>query len=392
MSKELSFSMRVLLCALLLFASLAGFMATDLVLPAVPQLPEVLDGTVAETQYILAAFILGNAIGLLLFGAISWRVRRRHILIVSMAGFGVASFLCTQVGSVWPLVFLRVLQGFFTAGATVLAPGIIRQLFSEKGATQAMGAFASLESLAPAAGPIVGFWLLEIGDWKLSFEVLVVVGIVLAIVFALIGHRIPRSSGEGNRGSYISLLRSKTYIRYSLSQALCVGGLIVFVFCAPAVYVRAWGGTMTDFIIMQCSGVACFILASNSTSWFVNRFGAERVIWAGTALAVIASFLMLIYAVFGGQNALVVAGLFAPLNMALGLRGPPGFLRAIIAGGGQDDRASSLLVLAIFASVSAGTAILAPFVDKGMLEVAILVLAMELGSLVLLWVFPKLPD
>ena len=303
-----------------------------------------------------------------------------------------ASFLCTQVGSVWPLVFLRVLQGFFTAGATVLAPGIIRQLFSEKGATQAMGAFASLESLAPAAGPIVGFWLLEIGDWKLSFEVLVVVGIVLAIVFALIGHRIPRSSGEGNRGSYISLLRSKTYIRYSLSQALCVGGLIVFVFCAPAVYVRAWGGTMTDFIIMQCSGVACFILASNSTSWFVNRFGAERVIWAGTALAVIASFLMLIYAVFGGQNALVVAGLFAPLNMALGLRGPPGFLRAIIAGGGQDDRASSLLVLAIFASVSAGTAILAPFVDKGMLEVAILVLAMELGSLVLLWVFPKLPD
>ena len=392
MSKELSFSMRVLLCALLLFASLAGFMATDLVLPAVPQLPEVLDGTVAETQYILAAFILGNAIGLLLFGAISWRVRRRHILIVSMAGFGVASFLCTQVGSVWPLVFLRVLQGFFTAGATVLAPGIIRQLFSEKGATQAMGAFASLESLAPAAGPIVGFWLLEIGDWKLSFEVLVVVGIVLAIVFALIGHRIPRSSGEGNRGSYISLLRSKTYIRYSLSQALCVGGLIVFVFCAPAVFVRAWGGTMTDFIIMQCSGVACFILASNTTSWFVNRFGAERVIWAGTALAVIASFLMLIYAVCGGQNALVVAGLFAPLNMALGLRGPPGFLRAIIAGGGQDDRASSLLVLAIFASVSAGTAILAPFVDKGMLEVAILVLAMELGSLVLLWVFPKLPD
>lgn len=392
MSKELSFSMRVLLCALLLFASLAGFMATDLVLPAVPQLPEVLDGTVAETQYILAAFILGNAIGLLLFGAISWRVHRRHILIVSMAGFGVASFLCTQVGSVWPLVFLRVLQGFFTAGATVLAPGIIRQLFSEKGATQAMGAFASLESLAPAAGPIVGFWLLEIGDWKLSFEVLVVVGIVLAIVFALIGHRIPRSSGEGNRGSYISLLRSKTYIRYSLSQALCVGGLIVFVFCAPAVFVRAWGGTMTDFIIMQCSGVACFILASNTTSWFVNRFGAERVIWAGTALAVIASFLMLIYAVCGGQNALVVAGLFAPLNMALGLRGPPGFLRAIIAGGGQDDRASSLLVLAIFASVSAGTAILAPFVDKGMLEVAILVLAMELGSLVLLWVFPKLPD
>ncbi len=392
MTKDLSLFMRALICALLLFASLAGFIATDLVLPAVPQLPEELNGSVAETQYILAAFIFGNAIGLLLFGAISWRLRRRYILIIGMAGFGLASFLCTQVQSIWPLVYLRVVQGFFTAGATVLAPGIIRQLFSEKGATRAMGAFASLEALAPAAGPIVGFWLLEIGDWKLSFDIMAVVGGVLALVFLFVGHKIPRSHGEGRKGSYLSLLKSKTYLRYSVSQALCVGGLIVFVFCAPAVFVRAWGGTMTDFIIMQCTGVACFILASNTTSWFVERFGAERVIWAGTLLAALATLLMLLYAAFGGTSALVVAALFAPLNMALGVRGPPGFLRAIIAGGGQDDRASSLVVLGIFGAVAAGTAILAPFVDQGMLEVACIVFAMELGAVLLLWVFPKLPD
>ena len=67
----MSLSVRIFVCGILLFASLAGFMATDLVLPAVPELPEILNGTATETQYILAAFIGGHALGLLLFGAIT---------------------------------------------------------------------------------------------------------------------------------------------------------------------------------------------------------------------------------------------------------------------------------------------------------------------------------
>ena len=388
----MSLSVRIFVCGILLFASLAGFMATDLVLPAVPLLPEILDGSVEETQYILAAFILGHAVGLLIFGAITWRFRRPHILIVAMLGFGVSSFFATQVTAIWPLIILRVFQGIFAAGSTVIAPGIMRQLFSEKGATRALGIFSSLEALAPAMGPIIGFWLLDIGGWTLSFFILTVIGAAVALVVSLVGQWIPRSQGEGNKGSYISLLKSKTYLRYSLSQALCVGGLIVLVFCAPAIFVRAWGGEMIHFIIMQCTGVACFIIASNSTSLFVDRFGAERVIWAGTFLSMISALAILIYVVGGGKDPLVVAGLFAPLNPSLGVRGPPGFLRAIIAGGGQDDRASSILVLALFAAVAGGTAILAPFVDQGMVEVASVVFLMEVAALALLMFLPKLPE
>jgi DHA1 family bicyclomycin/chloramphenicol resistance-like MFS transporter len=388
----MSLSVRIFICAMLLFASLAGFMATDLVLPAVPRLPEVLYGSVAETQYILAAFIFGHAIGLLLFGAVSWRFRRPHILIFAMVGFGLTSFLATQVSSIWPLVILRVFQGIFAAGSTVIAPGIMRQLFSEKGTTRALGIFSSLEALAPAMGPILGYWLLDVGDWKLSFYVLSVIGFIVAGVVLFTGNWIPRSRGEGQKGSYLSLLKSRVYLRYSLSQALCVGGLIVLVFCAPAIFVRAWGGEMKDFIIMQCVGVACFILASNSTSFFVDRFGAERVIWAGSLLSVVAALAIFIYAAAGGSEPFVITALFAPLNLSLGVRGPPGFLRAIIAGGGQDDRASSLLVLAIFISVAAGTALLAPFVDEGMVETACVVFAMELAALLFLVFLPRLAE
>ena len=67
-------------------------------------------------------------------------------------------------------------------------------------------------------------------------------------------------------------------------------------------------------------------------------------------------------------------------------------LARVVAGGGQDDRASSLLVLALFAAVAGGTAILAPFVEHGMVETALAVFLMELGAVGLLVWLPGLPD
>ena len=54
--------------ALLLLGTTLGLAGTDLVLPAVPGLPEALGGTAAMAQLVLAAFVAGGCIGLILFG------------------------------------------------------------------------------------------------------------------------------------------------------------------------------------------------------------------------------------------------------------------------------------------------------------------------------------
>jgi len=46
---------------------------TDLVLPAVPQLPKALGGDLAGSQLVLASFTAGAAAGLLLFGELGAR-------------------------------------------------------------------------------------------------------------------------------------------------------------------------------------------------------------------------------------------------------------------------------------------------------------------------------
>lgn len=384
---------RILICALILTGSLCAFLATDLVLPAIPELPAALGGGVEEGQYVLASFIAGGSAGLLVFGAISWRFDRRKLLLVSMFGFGLVSLLATQVTDIWQLIGLRFLMGFLSMVPAVIGPGILRQMFSEKGATQAIGLLGSLEALAPALGPIAGAGLLLVGGWELSFAVLGGISLALAITLFFVPGWVRRESRTEPKGSYVSLIKSPVYMRYALSQAFCVGGLIMFVFCAPVMLERGLGGSLRDFILMQVCGVATFFIASNSVGFLIAR-GAqpERLIWIGTALSAFAPVLMIGYALSGLAQPLGVILLFIPFNMGLGFRGPPGFLRAIIAADGQDDRGSSLVLLSIFLIASGGTALLAPVIEHGLLNVAISTAAIELIALILLWRLPRLQN
>ena len=381
---------RALICALILIGSLCAFLATDLVLPAIPTLPEALGGGVEEGQFVLASFIAGGAAGLLIFGAISWRFDRRKLLLSTMAVFGAVSLACTFVTSIWPLIGLRFFQGFFSMVPAVIGPGILRQMFSDKGATKAIGLLGSLEALAPALGPIAGAGLLALGGWTLSFTVLGVMGLALAGLLLFLPAWPHRAHRDEPKGDYLSLLKSPVFLRYALSQAFCVGGLIMFVFCAPVMLQRGLGGSLRDFILMQVCGVSTFFIASNSVGWIVNRVGAERLIWWGTAISAFSPVVMFVYALSGYGTPLGVILLFIPFNLGLGLRGPSGFLRAVIAADGQDDRGSSLVILSIFAIASGGTALLAPVIEHGLASVALAAILVEGAALACLIFLPRL--
>ncbi len=86
-------------------------------------------------------------------------------------------------------------------------------------------------------------------------------------------------------GSYGRLLRDRHYLRYALSQAFVLGGLLTFVFGAPTVIVQSWDGKLSDFIRMQLVAVFTYIVAANFAQRAVARFGSETMIRIGTWLA-----------------------------------------------------------------------------------------------------------
>ena len=368
--------------------TIVGLMGTDLVLPAVPHLPEVLGGDPARAQLVLAAYVGGSCLGLLGFGALGDRVSTARLFIGSLLATAVLSLACALTTSIEALILLRAVQGVVAAAPAVFAPGVVKAMFDETRAVRAIGFLASIESLAPALAPLAGAALLALGGWTLNFEVMAAVAVVIAALLAVTGG-VPQVSRRG-QGRFTSLLRDPVFLRYAVSQALVLGGLLVFVFGMPTVFVRVHGGSLADFIVMQVCGITTFIVAANVSSGLVTRIGAERVIGIGTWLAAAGALGQFAYALSGGTSAFVITVLFVPVNTGLGLRGPPGFFRAILASHGDDARGSALVILFVLASAALGTALVSPWIELGAAPLAGAALAFHLISVLCLVLLPKL--
>lgn len=374
---------------LMIVCSVISLAGTDLVLPAVPSLPEFLTGTVAQSQLVLASFVAGGAFGLLLFGELGARFDQRRLLLISLAGYSATSWFAMQVSTLDALIAVRFFQGLSSAAAAVFAPGIIRVMFSEQAAVRAIGVLSSVESLAPALAPIAGAWLLYAYGWQASFAVIAVLAAVLFFVIFLIRNRIPNVHPERATDGYGTLLSNGVFMRYALSQALTLGGLLVFVFGAPAVIVKTMNGTLDHFIIMQISGIVTFIIGANSAQKLSAKFGGDSLILFGSALSTCGGLAITAFALSSFNDPRWLALLFIPMNFGLGLRGPPGFFAAVVASEGNDARGAALLILMVLLIAALGTAAVAPMILDGLVPLAVVSTGVSALSVLVLLLLPK---
>jgi len=158
----------------------------------------------------------------------------------------------------------------------------------------------------------------------------------------------------------------------------------------PVAFERALPAGLSTFVVMQVCGVAAFILAANVSSRVVGRYGAERVISAGTAASSAGALALLVYALLGGVQTVELVTLWVIVNLGFGLRGPPGFFQAVLAAQGDDARGSAVVVLGFLAVAAAGTVMAAPFLEHGIAPLAATSLTMHAAGLVCLVTLPKL--
>lgn len=372
--------------ALLVCGTVIGLAGIDLVLPAIPSLPRAISGTLESAQLVLASFAAGTAIGLIIFGELGARHNQRHLLIGSLALYAILSYVAAQASSINELVLVRFFQGFVSSAPAVFAPGMIKAMYQQRGALKAIGLMGSIESLTPAFAPVVGAWFLTLADWRLSFFVTAALASLLCISIFLIGGSSlnPSKANDSNqRGSYLSLFSNKEFMRHAMSHACTLGGLLVFVFGAPTVITTAMGGDLFDFNIMQIIGISLFIISANLSDRLVAKFGSDNMILIGSYLTAMGCICILLFACFGNNDSRWLWALFMPVNLGLGLRGPPGFYQAVVAAGDNDSRGAALLILFILGLTAIGTAAVAPFITMGLIPLGITSSIIAVGSVLI---------
>lgn len=358
--------------ALIVSGTVLGIAGTDLVLPAIPSLPAALGGTAEQAQLVLASYVFGTLVGLLTFGELGARLDPRRLLVGSLGLFAIMSLAAIFADSLELLIAIRFAQGAFGAGPAVFAPGFINGLYPQDRTAQAFARLYSIESLTPALAPIAGVYLLSLGGWTLSFTILGTLGVVVVLLFWLVGQSLPvKREANAHHQSYWTILINKAFLRHAVSQSFSLGGLLIFVFGAPAVLTGPLGMSLTHFVILQVVGISMFITGANLSSWLARRFGTEEVIVAGTSLLAGAFVMILVYALAGGASLFVLVPLWVLVNLGFGARGPISFHQAILASAGDHSRGAALVISGILATSAGGTAIVAPFITVGLWPLAL---------------------
>jgi EmrB/QacA subfamily drug resistance transporter len=172
---------RWLALVILLLAAFMNLIDITIVNVALPSLQKGLNATSSQIEWVVAAYILAFALGLLPFGRLGDIVGRKKMFLLGVGAFTLVSLLCGIAPSINSLIVARILQGL--AGAIMMPQvlAIMQATFPPKERGVAFSFFGLSAGLASVAGPIVGGLLIGANvfglDWRPIFLVNIPIGI-----------------------------------------------------------------------------------------------------------------------------------------------------------------------------------------------------------------------
>jgi MFS transporter, DHA1 family, multidrug resistance protein len=312
-----------------LLALLTGIapMSVDMYLASLPDIARNLSAPDAQVQLTLSFYLIGFAIGQVIWGPISDRHGRRPILLTAISVFIAASVVCTIAPSIEVLIAARFVQAVGGAGMTVLARGVVRDVHEGLAVARELSRMTAVMALAPLIAPLLGGVLQTFFGWRANFVVLTAIGVVTAALVALLlpeslRSRAPEPVSFGSIfRSYRTFASDRIFLAYSGLLICAFGGLFAWISASAFVLQNLYGLSPFDFGLAFAVGSVGYLIGTWVAAHIVARVGLDRTLGLGCAVMAgggIAGVLALGFG-FVSASALVlpVALFLAGLGLAL---------------------------------------------------------------------------
>lgn len=233
-----------------------GPFSIDTYLPSIPAIGESLNAPTAQVQQTMTAFLFFFAIMSLWHGAISDAYGRRRLTLISLAIFLAASVGCALAQSVHLLMALRAVQGCTAGAGMILGRAIVRDVFDGAEAQRLMSHVATIFTIAPVMGPVMGGWFQVWFGWRSIFIFMAGMSAFLLIsTWVWLPETLkPESRQPLNVGflarSYWKVLTNVPFLLSSASFTFANAGFFIYILSAPIFLVKHLGLKETQYIFM----------------------------------------------------------------------------------------------------------------------------------------------
>jgi len=294
--------------------SAIGPFAIDTYLPAFPAIARELQVDVSVVQMSLMSFFVAVAVCQIVYGPLSDRLGRKPPLYFGLGLFVLGAIGCSFAQGPEALIAFRFLQGVGACASMVIPRAIIRDLHTGVEAARLMATTMLVFSVSPILAPLAGSALAELFSWRAIFWAIAAIGLggLLVVMFLLPETREPSADkgGVGHAfGTYRSLLKDRHFLGLAFIGGLSQASFFSYLAGSSVVFIEHFGLTPSGYSLVFASNAISFIGSAQFNSFFMRRFGAERVVrTALTGFASLTSLLFLL-TIVGVDNAYVLWGL-----------------------------------------------------------------------------------
>jgi len=370
--------------AVLAALAATGTLATNILLPSLPQMAASLKVSSAAVTSAITVFLAVFAIGQLAVGPISDRYGRRWPVLTGFAVFLVGSIWCGVATDLPSLLSGRVIQAAGACATSVLSRAIARDLFSGAALGRAMALIMIAMAAAPGFSPLLGGALDHYFGWRSEFAFIGIFAAVGAIAYgAVLGEthrstRIPLDPLAIAR-SYLGLSTDRRFLVPAATVSLIMGGLFSMFSAAPLVLIEWLGFTPIQLGLFFAGTVMIVFAAGMLATRLAPRFGLDRSIRGGLVAAAAGSIAILAVSIFSATFLPFLAAMCVFL-LGMGIVNPLGTAQALSPFGEKAGAASALLGFWQMMGAAIGVWLAATVSHQAMFALGIVLTAASLAA------------
>lgn len=272
--------------------SMLGFIATDMYLPAFKAMEIDFATGPEQIALSLTIFLVGMAIGQLIWGLASDKFGHRNTLAAGLVLFTIASLGLAFADQVWQLLTLRFIQAIGVCAPAVIWQAMVIQRYSSQ-SQQIFATIMPLVALSPALAPQLGVLLAESFGWPSIFVALTVIGMALITATMAQDNKKAEIKQTSIAADIKALLASKAYLGNVLIYATASAAFFAYLTGMPEIMAQL-GYSTKDIGLSFIPQTVAFMLGGYLGKVAVKKFGDERVLRHLIGLFSVASLLIFI--------------------------------------------------------------------------------------------------
>jgi MFS transporter, DHA1 family, multidrug resistance protein len=372
----------------LIAATASGTLALHILVPALPLAADDLGVSEGAIQQTITLYVIGLALGQLVYGPLSDRLGRRPVLLAALALYSLGGVVAWRAADLHLLVFVRMVQAFGGCGGLVLGRAILRDTAEGSEAASRLALLNLVVAVGPTVAPVLGGYVALWFGWRVILAAMALLGLltlaaVLITVPETAASRGPVALGA-MLGRYGRLLHNRSFLGYALGGSCTTTSFYAYVTASPFIFVYQLHRPVQEvgiYYVFVFSGISLGSLAANRLIW---RIAPRLLLCGADGVAVLGAATFFLAAVSGHLTVGAVVAAMMIVSIGAGAASPLAVTGAISTTPDAIGAASGLYGFIQMSFGAACTAIVGFWPGQAALAAsAVLLLAMLLGQIAL---------